>query len=158
VTLIAVSAAVWMLNRPWGGSAEAFESSDRVRGFIVRAGLQPAGRFQEPITGLEGVEIARRDCSQPAAILPVMIKDTELGPSELSYRPGDYDVAYAFDGDLYSPSWISYRLEVVAMWHRLTSLVSGSDPDRLRYYMKIWTPRGCQGLTPQEAERLRDAG
>jgi hypothetical protein len=86
-----------------------------------------------------------------------MAAQAEMAPDELSYRDGDYDIAYAFDGNLYSPKWISYRLGIMSVWRRATSLALGSDPDSLRYYMKIWTPRGCQGLTQEEVERLRQA-
>ncbi len=128
-----------------------------MREIITRAGLQPTGNFHEPITGLEGFEVARSGCPAPIAVLPVMAANAEMAPGELSYRDGDYNIAYAFDGNLYAPDWISYRLGIMSAWRRVTSLALGSDPDSVRYYMKIWTPRGCQGLTQEEVERLREA-
>jgi hypothetical protein len=154
--LIAACVVVWICSRPWTKSLQATVSSDRILEVIARAGLQPTGYFHEPATGLVGVEISAKECPQPVALLPAMVGDIELAPDELSYRDGDYQVAYAFNGNLYPPRWISYRLEVIATWRRLISLASGSDPERLRYYMKIWTPSGCQGLTSQELARLRD--
>ena len=157
LTLITVSLVVWVWNRPWSRSSEAIASSDRIRGDIVRAGLEPTGYFREQFTGLKGIEIARPGCPAPTAILPVMFGNLELPPDALSYRAGDYTITYAFDGNLYAAKWISYRLEITAIWRRLASLISGTDSKSLHYYMKIWTPHSCQGLTSQEAERLRDS-
>jgi hypothetical protein len=155
--LIVLSVAIWIWNRPWSISLEAIASPERIRGIILRAGLQPTGNFQERFTGLEGIEVASPTCSTPIAILPVMFGKLELPADSLSYRPGAYDVAYVFDGNLYSGRWISYQLGIVAVWRRLTSLISGKDSKSLHYYMKVWTPRGCPGLTPGEVERLRAA-
>ena len=148
---------VWICNRSLTKPFQPTAPLDRIAEVIVRAGLQPVGYFHEPATGLVGIEVSMKDCSQPVALLPAMIGDMELAPDELSYRDGDYQVAYAFDGSLYPEKWISYRLEVISTWRRLAALVSRSNSERLQYYMKIWTPFGCPGLTSEEVGRLRDA-
>ncbi len=155
--LVAVCLVVWICNRPWTKPFQPTAPLDRVAEVIVRAGLQPVGYFHEPATWLLGTEVSMKDCSQPVALLPAMIGDMELAPDELSYRDGDYQIAYAFDGSLYPESWISYRLEVIATWRRLTALFSRSESERLHYYTKIWTPIGCHGLTSDDVARLRDA-
>ncbi len=157
LTLIAASLVVWVWDRPWSRSFGAIISSTRIHEVVVRAGLQPTGYFYEQITGLKGVEVTRPGCPAPVAILPVMAAYAEIAPDALIYRVGDYTVTYAYDGNLYSTRWISYRLGIMAIWRRLASLVSGTDSKSLYYYMKIWTPQGCQGLTPAEAELLRNA-
>jgi hypothetical protein len=157
LTLIIFSIVVWVWNRPWSASSEAIVSPDRILAIMVGAGLQPTSYFEERFTGLEGIEVARPGCPRSMAILPVAFGNLELPPDALSYRWEDYDVAYAFDGDLYSTRWASYRLRIVAIWRRLASLVTNSTHRPLSYYFKIWTPRGCKGLMHIEAERLRNA-
>jgi hypothetical protein len=155
--LIVVSAVVWVSSRDWNGTSEAPVSAQRIGELVARAGLQPIGYFHEPITGLQGVEISRLGCPKPVALLPVHSMNAEIAPGALRYSDGGYSVAYAFDGGIYSASGISYKIGVIALLRRLTSIVARSDTKHLAYYFKIWTPRGCAELTSAEVERLRDA-
>jgi hypothetical protein len=155
--LIVVSVGVWLCNRNWNETSAETVSPDRIREVIVRAGLKPSGSFYEQITGAEGIEIDRPGCEKLTALLAIQIRNAEIAPAAFSFGDGGYRVSYAFDGEIYSPSWISYKLGVFAVLHRLRSLAGGVDPRVLSYYFKIWTPRACEGLTPAEVERLRDA-
>ncbi len=124
---------------------------------MARAGLELTGHFVEPVTGLDGVEISKPGCSQPLALLPVLAWNAEVAPDALRYRDGAYNIAYAYDGNLYSAAWITYGFGVVSRLSRLKALAEGSDPRRLTYYFKVWTPQFCEGLTAADVERLRDA-
>jgi hypothetical protein len=113
--------------------------------------------FREQITGVEGVEIDRPGCARPTALLAVEIRSAEVAPGDLTYGDGSYRVSYAFDGNIYSPPGISYKLGIVAILHRLRSLAVGADSRVLSYYYKIWTPGDCAQLSRAEIERLHDA-
>jgi hypothetical protein len=152
---IVLSVCAWIWNRPWNEPFKPITLRDRAQADLVRAGLRPAGFFRENTRDLEGIEVISPRCLTPTAILPVAMEQLGIA-SELTYRD-DFNMAYAFDGKLYPEKLISYRLQIAAIARGLTSLVSGAGRGRLRYYLKIWTARGCQGLTPEEVSRLREA-
>jgi hypothetical protein len=122
----------------------AFESSN----------LQVTGAFAEPLANITGFEISIQRCARPLAVLPIPASYSALIPTEYRYRPGAYDVAYVYSGKIYPEDRISYTLSALNMFYRFESLFGLIERKRFAFYLKIWIPRECGGISNSEASSL----
>jgi hypothetical protein len=129
-------------------------SSVELNPTLVNSGLQVTGTFDEPVGGLTGFEVSFPNCPRPLAILPVTASFTAIIPTEYRYRRGDYDISYVYKENVYPEAWISYKLSLLRTFYQLQSLLGLMEARQFAYYLKIWTPSGCHGISNSEASAL----
>ena len=132
-------------------------SSVEINPALVNSGLQVTGTFDVPVGGLSGFEVSFPDCTEPLAILPVPALYMAIIPTEYRYRPGNYDISYVYNGKVYPEPWISYKLSLLGTFYRLQAMFSLIEARQFAYYLKIWTPSGCRGISNAEASTLERA-
>lgn len=118
------------------------------------AGFVMVGEFFEPLSGLKGFEIAAPHCSRAIAVLPVA---TLAIPPEAFAYPGARDcrVTYAYDGEVFAEAASSLRLRALHMANLARAMFGLADARAVRFYLKLWTPRGCAELSPEIAAELQ---
>jgi hypothetical protein len=121
------------------------------------SGLQVTGTFDVPVGGLTGFEVSFPNCPRPLAILPVPAGFISIIPTEYRYRRGEYDISYVFNGNVYPETWISYKLSLLGTFYRFQALFGLLEARQFAYYLKIWTPSGCRGISNAEASALERA-
>jgi hypothetical protein len=75
-------------------------------------------------------------------------------PTEYRYRPGAYNIAYVYSGNIYPEERIGYRLGLLNSILRFEALLGLVDRKRFAFYLKIWTPKECGGISNFEASSL----
>jgi hypothetical protein len=78
-------------------------------------------------------------------------------PTEYRYRRGEYDISYVYNGNVYPEAWISYKLSLLSTFYRFQALLGLGEARQFAYYLKIWTPSGCRGISNAEASALERA-
>jgi hypothetical protein len=155
VTLIiaaALAGGIWTRNvyPPPSQAASIVE----IHPTLENSGLQITGRFDEPVGGLTGFEVSFPNCARPRAILPVPTRLMTIIPTEYRYHPGEYDISYAYNGNVYAETGINYRLGFLSIFYRIKSLFDLRRPTQFAYFLKIWTPSSCRGISNAEASAL----
>jgi hypothetical protein len=153
IILVALAVGVWSRHLykaleptapPAAEIRRAFESSN----------LQVTGTFAESLANITGFEISIRRCARPLAVLPIPAAYSAIIPTEYRYRPGDYNIAYVYSGNIYPEERISYRLSLLSTIYRFESLFDLVDRKRFVLYLKIWIPKECGGISNFEASSL----
>jgi hypothetical protein len=152
IILVALAGGVWARHlyktlkwtEPVVEIRRAFESSN----------LQVTGTFAESLGNITGFEISIPRCGHPLAVLPVPAQYSAVIPTEYRYRPGAYNIAYVYMGNIYPEERISYRLGLLNTIYRLESLFGLVDRKRFVFYLKIWIPKECGGISNFEASSL----
>ena len=153
IILVALAGGVWRRHLhkaleptapPAAEIRRAFESSN----------LQVTGTFAELLGNITGFEFSIWRCARPLAVLPIPGAYSAIIPTEYRYRPGAYNIAYVYDGDIYPEDWISYRLSVLSIIYRFESLFGLVDRRRFFFFLKIWIPKECGGISSSEASSL----
>jgi hypothetical protein len=118
------------------------------------AGFAMVEEFFEPLSGLRGFEIAAPRCSRPIAVLPVAT--LAIPPEAFSY-PGARNcrVSYAYDGHVFPETTSSLPLRALHAANLLRAMFGLADARAVRFYLKLWTPRGCAELSPEIAAKLQ---
>jgi hypothetical protein len=156
IILVALAGGIWPRHlhkalEPIAPAAleirRAFESSN----------LQVTGTFAEPLGNTTGFEISTRRCARPLAVLPIPAEYSAIIPAEYRYRAGAYDIAYVYSGSIYPEERISFRLSLLNTIYRVESLFGLVDRKRFAFYLKIWIPRECGGISNCEASSLERA-
>ena len=124
---------------------------------LENSGFQLTGTFDVPVGGLSGFEVSFPDCAEPLAILPVPALYMAIIPTEYRYRLGNYDISCVYNGKVYPEAWISYKLSLLGTFYRLQALFGLIEARQFAYYLKIWTPSGCRGISNAEASSLERA-
>ena len=78
-------------------------------------------------------------------------------PTEYRYRLGNYDISCVYNGKVYPEAWISHKLSLLGTFYRLQALFGLIEARQFAYYLKIWTPSGCRGISNAEASSLERA-
>ena len=151
ILLIVVAFAGGIWTRYLSTSSIQAASSVGIR---PNSGLQITGTFAESLADLTGFEVSFPNCPHPLAILPVPASFTAIIPTEYRYRRGEYDISYVYKGNVYREAWISYKLSLLSTFYRLQSLLGLVEARQFAYYLKIWTPSGCPGISTPEASSL----
>ncbi len=154
ILIIAVAFAGGILTRYLYTPSVQPASSVEIIPTLVNSGLQVTGTFDEPIGGLTGFEVSFPDCPHPLAILPVPAGLSAIIPTEYRYRRGEYDISYVYKGNVYPEVWISYKLSLLNTFYRFQALLGLVEARQFAYYLKIWIPSGCRGISNSEASSL----
>ncbi len=93
-------------------------------------------------------------CRHPLAILPVPAWFMVIIPTEYRYRRGEYDISYVYNGIVYPEAWISYKLALLKYFYRFQALFGLVEARQFAYFLKIWIPPGCRGISNSEASAL----
>jgi len=118
--------------------------------------LRLSGVFVEPLNNLTGYEISVPRCPRPLAVMPVSTRTLSVAPSEHRYpRPGEYAVSYIYNGSIYLEDGIGPRLRLLRMLYRFQSLFGLADARNFAFYLKVWVPSDCAGVSTAEAAALQ---
>jgi hypothetical protein len=125
-----------------------------IRRALESSNLQVTGTFAESFGNITGFEISIPRCAHPLAVLPIPAQYSAVIPTEYRYRPGTYSIAYVYMGNIYPEERISYRLSLLNMIYRFESLFGLVDRKRFVFYLKVWIPKECGGISNFEASSL----
>jgi hypothetical protein len=155
IIVVAFAGGIWTryLNTPPVQTAASMESHPP----LEDSGFQVTGTFDVPVGGLSGFEVSFPNCPHPIAILPVPARYMAIIPTEYRYRQGEYDISYVYNGNIYPETGISYRLGLMSTFYRFQALLGLGEARQFAYYLKIWTPSGCRGISNAEASALERA-
>jgi len=122
------------------------------------SGINVTGTFQEPVGGLKGFEVSLPNCRQPMAILPISTK-TYAGSTaaEYHYHHGEYKISYVLNSKIYPENYITYRLTFLRILYRFQSMFGLIKGRQFAYYLKIWIPTGCAGVSTHDVSALERA-
>ncbi|MGH7783243.1 MAG: hypothetical protein ACREO5_05315 [Candidatus Binatia bacterium] len=152
IMLIALAGGIW--TRHFYTNTRKAESLVEIRPSFENSGLRVTGTFDEPVGDLTGFEISFPYCSRPLAILPVPSWLMAIISTEYHYRPGEYDISYVYNGNVYPETWISYKLIFLNYFYRFQSLFGLVEARQFAYCLKIWIPPDCRGISTTEASAL----
>lgn len=114
-----------------------------------------AGSFVTPFDPLTGYRISLPRCPRPLAVLPVATA-TLVAPT--AHRYGDQNshaVSYIFNGNVYPEQAIEPRLRFLRMLYRFEALFGVGDAGGYAYFLKVWVPAECEGVSTAEAQALQ---
>jgi hypothetical protein len=155
IILVAFAGGIW--TRYLSTSSVEASTLVEINPALFDAGLQLTGTFGEPYGGLTGFEVSFPDCPHPLAILPVSARYTSLIPTEYHYGRGQYDISYVYNGNIYAEAWISYKLSLLNSYYRLQAFFSVGEGRQFAYYLKIWIPTDCPGISTGDVFALERA-
>ncbi len=115
------------------------------------------GTFEEPLSGLTGFQISTPSCRDDLGVLPVGSSNTAITPTDYKYHPGKYVASYILNGSVYSERFISYRLAFLYELYRVESFFGLVSAWQSAYYLKVWVPSECSGISTSEAYFLEKA-
>lgn len=111
--------------------------------------------FKEPLVGYIGYEIELPNCSAPLGALPIPVFYSSVSPSQYHFRPGDYRVAYLYDGAIYDQNMFSIRLRLLYILNRIRVFLRSATFEEITYYFKIWHPSDCPPLSKEYIVELQ---
>lgn len=118
--------------------------------------MRVAGEFTDPLNYLTGYEFFLPRCSRPLAVMPVSTRTLAIPPSEYQYRQsGEYAVSYVYNGGVYAEEGIAGRLRLLRMLYRFESLFGLTDARAYAFFLKLWIPVACAGVSTAEAEAFQ---
>ena len=153
IIFVALAGGIWPRYLYLALERTAPPAVEMRRGF-ESSNLQVTGTFAEPLGNITGFEISIRRCARPLAVLPIPAGYLGIIPTDYRYRGGAYNIAYLYDGNIYSEERISYSLNFLNIIFRVKSLFGWVDRKRLAFYLKIWIPKECGGISNFEATSL----
>jgi hypothetical protein len=152
IIFFATAGGVWA--RCLYASSNLAESAVEIRQPPENASIHVAGTFIEQLAALPGLEVSSPNCPLPWAVLPISMRRSAIIPTEYRYRPGDYDVAYVYNGSVYPEAGVSYKLSLLHILYRFQSMFGLIEGRQFAFYLKIWVPRGCPGVSADDASAL----
>ncbi len=152
IILIALGGGIWTRHR--FAAASQPSSSEEIGPGLERPGVKAPGSFEEPVTGMAGFEFPLAGCERPVGVLPVPASNAAIIPAAFRYKPGDYEISYLYNGQAYPEAGISYRLTLLYALNRIRSFLGLMDGEPFAFYLKIWTPSDCPGLSTFVESRL----
>jgi hypothetical protein len=155
IIVAALAGGIWA--RSLSTSEGQAASPAEVHSLPENSGLQVTGTFDVPVGGLSGFEISVPNCAHPLAVLPVPTRLMTIIPTEYRYQQGEYDISYVYNGNVYPEAWINYRLGLLSIFYRIKALFDPPGATQFAYYLKIWTPSSCRGISNAEASALERA-
>jgi hypothetical protein len=118
--------------------------------------MRLAGVFNDSLSSRTGYELVLPRCSRPLAVLPVATRALAVPPREYDYpHAGEYAVSYIFNGRAYPEEWIGGRLRFLRALYRFQSLFGLTDARSYAFFLKLWVPAECAGVSTAEAEALQ---
>ncbi|ARN79792.1 hypothetical protein [Methylocystis bryophila] len=118
--------------------------------------MRISGEFTDPLNYLTGYEFILPRCPQPLAVLPVSTRTLAIPPSEYQYpQSGEYAVSYVYNGGVYAEEGIAARLRLLRMLYRFESLFGLTDARGYAFFLKLWIPANCAGVSTAEAESFQ---
>ena len=154
VLVILVSSGGGIGARYFYARSDLDESLVGIRRAPESAGLKVTGEFEEPLGGAPGVEVSFPSCPRPLAVLPISLKRSAIIPSEYRYRHGDFHVSYVYNGGVYPEAGVNYKLNLLHVLYRFESMFGLVEGRQFAFYLKIWVPSGCPGVSAAEASAL----
>ena len=154
ILIILVALAGGICARYRYASSDLAESSVEIRQPLKNIGIHVTGTFVEPLAGSTGFEVSFPNCPHPLAVLPISAKRTAIIPTEYRYRLGAYDVSYVYNGNVYSEAGINYRLNFLHVLYQLQSMFGLIEGRHFAFYLKIWIPSGCPGISIPDASAV----
>jgi hypothetical protein len=152
IILVALGGGIWA--RYLYARSDLAESLVGIRQPPQDGGLNVTGSFDEPLGGAPGLEVSFPSCPRPIAVLPVSMKRSAIIPSEYRYRHGDFDVSYVYNGGVYPEAGVNYKLNFLHVLYRFQSMFGLIEGRQFAFYLKIWVPSGCPGVSTAEASAL----
>lgn len=95
------------------------------------------------------------DASTPVEINPALL-DPGLQLTGTFGEPyGDLTgFEVSFPNYIYPEAWISYKLSLLNSYYRLQAFFSVGEARQFAYYLKIWIPADCPGISTTEVFAL----
>jgi hypothetical protein len=154
IILIALSGGIFARFR--FAASDLSDSQFEVRTPNDADGFHFIESFITRYNSLRGYRISLTRCSQPYAALPVATGTMVVAPAAHSFSGSDlYSVSYIFNGHNYPEDGIGPRLVFLRMLYRLESAFGLTDAGSYAFYLKIWSPLECGGLSADEAAALQ---
>ena len=153
IIFVALAGGIWPRHLYLDLERTAPHAVEMRRGF-ESSNLQVTGTFAEWLGNLTGFEISIRRCALPLGVLPIPAGYLVITPTEYRYRPGAYNIAYVYGGNIYTEERISYTLPLLNIYYRFESLFGSVDRKRFAFYLKVWIPKECGGISNFEASSL----
>jgi hypothetical protein len=157
ILIIAAALAGGIWARCLSTSAVQTASKGEIHPLPENSGLQVTGIFDVLVGGLSGFEISVPNCPQPWAILPIPTRLMTIIPTEYHYHQGEYDISYVYRGNVYAAAWINYKLGFLSIFYGIKALFDPREATQFAYYLKIWIPSSCHGISNAEASTLERA-
>lgn len=156
VLIISGALAGGVAGRLRYASSELAELQAEIRQPSDSDEMRFAGVFADPLNSLKGYELVLSRCPRPFAVLPVATRALAVPPGEYHYaHPGEYAVSYIFNGRAYPEEWIGGRLRFLRALYRFQSLFGLTDARSYAFFLKLWVPAECAGVSTAEAEALQ---
>lgn len=152
IILIALAGGIWTRRHHMAASEPAL--SEEPDPALTASRIKTTGSFEELVTGMPGFEVSLPGCGRPVGVLPVPASSSAIIPTAFRYKPGGYDVSYLYNGQAYPEAGISYRLTLLYALNRIRSFLGLMDGEPLAFYLKIWTPSDCPGLSTSVGSTL----
>lgn len=156
VLIILAALAGGVATRFLYASSDGVESNFEIRTPSDSEGIRVVGTFIDPFNSLTGYEISFPRCPRPVAVLPVPTGISAVAPKEHLYgNSSRHVVSYIYNGGVYPEAGIGPRLRLLRILYRLGSLFGLTDARSFAFYLKIWVPEECEGVSMTEAGALQ---